>query len=241
MRPAACSSSCIRRMAVASIAPGGSRCASASAANSISSCRRRRPKTASCSRSRRRTASNLPKSRATCIRTSAREILVQALLAAPMFTTRWRWTAGVALALPRFRGGKKVPPQIARMNAEDLLASVFPEQVGCAENQPGEIPVPDHPLVRQTLRDCLEEAMDIAGFESLLRALEAGTVRVVARDLTEPSPMALGSVDRAPLCLSRRCSARGASHPGRHEPALAGSGRGCRPRQTRSRGDRARA
>ena len=121
---------------------------------------------------------------------SARDILVQALLAAPMFTTRWRWTASVALALPRFRGGKKVPPQIARMNAEDLLASVFPEQVGCAENLPGDIPVPDHPLVRQTLRDCLEEAMDVEGFESLLRALESGAVRVVARDLTEPSPMA---------------------------------------------------
>ncbi|HET9693213.1 MAG TPA: DEAD/DEAH box helicase, partial [Steroidobacteraceae bacterium] len=121
---------------------------------------------------------------------SARDILVQALLAAPMFTTRWRWTAGVALALPRFRGGKKVPPQIARMNAEDLLASVFPEQVGCAENLPGDIPVPDHPLVRQTLSDCLEEAMDVAGFEALLRGLESGTVRVVARDLTEPSPLA---------------------------------------------------
>jgi ATP-dependent Lhr-like helicase len=121
---------------------------------------------------------------------SARDILVQALCAAPMFTTRWRWTASVALALPRFRGGRKVPPQIARMNAEDLLASIFPEQVGCAENQPGDIPIPDHPLVRQALRDCLEEAMDVEGFESLLRALESGAVRVVARDLTEPSPMA---------------------------------------------------
>ena len=121
---------------------------------------------------------------------TARDILIQALLAAPMFTTRWRWTAGVALALPRFRGGKKVPPQIARMNAEDLLASVFPEQVGCAENLPGDIPVPDHPLVRQTLRDCLEEAMDVDGFEALLRGLQAGTVRVVTRDLTEPSPLA---------------------------------------------------
>ena len=121
---------------------------------------------------------------------SARDILVQALLAAPMFTTRWRWAAGVALALPRFRGGRKVPPQIARMNAEDLLASIFPEQVGCAENLPGDIPVPDHPLVRQTLRDCLEDAMDVEGFEALLRALESGAVRAEARDLTEPSPLA---------------------------------------------------
>ena len=102
---------------------------------------------------------------------TAREILVQALLAAPMFTTRWRWDASIALALPRFRGGKKVPPALARMNAEDLLASVFPDQVACGENITGDIVVPDHPLVRQTVRDCLEEAMDVEGFERLLHAL----------------------------------------------------------------------
>src|SRR5579859_5206887 len=100
---------------------------------------------------------------------SVRHVLIQALCAAPMFEVRWRWDAGIALALPRFRGGKKIPPQIARMNAEDLLASVFPDQVACAENLPGEIEVPDHPLVRQTVRDCLEEAMDIDEFEGVLR------------------------------------------------------------------------
>ncbi|MEQ1573546.1 MAG: DEAD/DEAH box helicase [Vicinamibacterales bacterium] len=129
---------------------------------------------------------------------SAREILVQALLAAPMFGVRWRWDASISLALPRFRGGKRVPPQIARMNAEDLLASVFPDQVACAENLPGEIEVPDHPLVRQTIRDCLEDAMDVDGFERLLRALEAGEIRVVARDLTEPSPLALEVLSARP-------------------------------------------
>jgi ATP-dependent helicase Lhr and Lhr-like helicase len=122
---------------------------------------------------------------------SVRTLLVQALCAAPMFGVRWRWVAGVALALPRYRGGKKVPPQIARMNAEDLLAAVFPDQVACAENLSGELEIPEHPLVTQTVRDCLEEAMDIEGFERLLRALEAGTIRIVARDLTEPSPLAL--------------------------------------------------
>ncbi len=80
--------------------------------------------------------------------------------------------ASIALALPRFRGGKKVPPQISRMNAEDLLASVFPDQVACGENIVGDIIVPEHPLVQQTVRDCLEEAMDIDGFERMLRALE---------------------------------------------------------------------
>ena len=79
---------------------------------------------------------------------TVRHVLIQALCAAPMFEVRWRWDAGIALALPRFRGGKKIPPQIARMNAEDLLASVFPDQVACAENLPGEIEVPDHPLVQ---------------------------------------------------------------------------------------------
>src|SRR6202034_4289473 len=122
---------------------------------------------------------------------TVRPLLVQALCAAPMFPARWRWSATIALALPRFRGGKKVPPQIARMNAEDLLASVFPDQVACAENLPGEIEVPDHPLVRQTIRDCLEDAMDIDEFEALLRRLESGGIRVVAKDLTEPSPLAL--------------------------------------------------
>jgi ATP-dependent helicase Lhr and Lhr-like helicase len=129
---------------------------------------------------------------------SVRHVLIQALCAAPMFEVRWRWDAGIALALPRFRGGKKIPPQIARMNAEDLLASVFPDQVACAENLPGEIEVPDHPLVRQTVRDCLEEAMDIDEFERVLRRLESGDLRVVARDLTEPSPLALEALNARP-------------------------------------------
>ncbi len=129
---------------------------------------------------------------------SARQVLVQALCAAPMFEVRWRWDAGIALALPRFRGGKKIPPQIARMNAQDLLASVFPDQVACAENLPGEIEVPDHPLVRQTVRDCLEDAMDVQTFEKILRGLESGAIRTVARDLTEPSPLALEALNARP-------------------------------------------
>jgi ATP-dependent Lhr-like helicase len=129
---------------------------------------------------------------------TVRPLLVQALCAAPMFTTRWRWSAAIALALPRFRGGKKVPAPLARMAAEDLLASVFPDQVACAENLPGELEIPDHPLVRQTIRDCLEEAMDIEGFEALLRGLESGRISVLARDLTEPSPLALEVLSARP-------------------------------------------
>jgi ATP-dependent Lhr-like helicase len=132
---------------------------------------------------------------------TVREVLVQALLAAPMFLTRWRWDAAVALALPRMRGGRKVPPQLQRMEAEDLVAAVFPDQLACAENLAGEREVPDHPLVRQTIRDCLEEAMDIDGLTRLLEGIESGEVQVLARDLTEPSPLALEVLSARPYAF----------------------------------------
>ncbi|MGH8304559.1 MAG: DEAD/DEAH box helicase, partial [Steroidobacteraceae bacterium] len=132
---------------------------------------------------------------------TVRPLLVQALCAAPMFPVRWRWSATIALALPRFRGGKKVPAPLARMAAEDLLAAVFPDQVACAENLSGELQIPDHPLVRQAIRDCLEEAMDIEGLERLLRGLESGSIRPIARDLTEPSPLALEVLSARPYAF----------------------------------------
>jgi len=132
---------------------------------------------------------------------TVRPLLIQALLDAPMFTTRWRWVAGVALALPRFRGGKKVAPQLARMEAEDLVASVFPDQLACAENLVGEREIPDHPLTNQTIADCLNDAMDIGGLERVLARLEAGEMRVVACDLTEPSPLALEVLSARPYAF----------------------------------------
>ncbi len=132
---------------------------------------------------------------------TALHLLTQALCAAPMFITRWRWAAAIALALPRFRGGRKVPPPIARMNAEDLLAAVFPDQVACAENLPGEIEIPEHPLVRQTIADCLREAMDADRWLDLLRRIEAGSLKVLARDLTEPSPLALEVLSARPYAF----------------------------------------
>src|SRR6185312_159489 len=105
---------------------------------------------------------------------SAEHVLIQALLDAPMFGLRWRWNAVTALALPRFVGGSKVPPQLQRMKSEDLLATVFPDQVACLENIVGERTIPEHPLVAQTMHDCLYEAMDIEGLEALLRRLESG-------------------------------------------------------------------
>ena len=129
---------------------------------------------------------------------SVRPILIQAMLDAPMFTTRWRWVAGVSLALPRFRSGKKVPPQFLRMQAEDLIAAVFPDQIACAENLAGEREVPDHPLTNQAIFDCLHEAMDIEGLERLLARLEAGDIRIVSCDLTQPSPLALEALSARP-------------------------------------------
>ena len=132
---------------------------------------------------------------------SVRSLLVQALLDAPMFAARWRWAATTSLALPRFRGGKKVPPQLQRMASEDLLGAVFPDQIACAENIVGEREIPDHPLVNQTVHDCLFEAMDIEGLERLLRAMEAGEIRVAHRDLTEPSPLALEILSARPYAF----------------------------------------
>jgi len=121
---------------------------------------------------------------------TVRDVLTQAVLDVPMFNVRWRWVANLSLALPRFRAGKKIPPRLQRMNAEDLVASVFPDQLACAENIQGTREIPDHPLVEQTLSDCLTEAMDIDTLESVLRDVVAGRRRLVEADLTEPSPFA---------------------------------------------------
>ena len=116
------------------------------------------------------------------------EVLKQALLAAPMFTVRWRWNLARSLAILRFSGGRKVPPPIQRMRAEDMLAAVFPDQAACAENLAGEVRIPDHPVVAETIDNCLHEAMDLAGLKELVEAIEQGRVRTVAVDTAEPSP-----------------------------------------------------
>ena len=122
--------------------------------------------------------------------TTLHATLQQAILPAPMFGARWRWNATRALFVLRFRNGKKVPPFIQRMRAEDLLGAVFPAQVACQENATGPIEIPDHPLVRQTVDDCLTEAMNEAGLFEVLERIERGEIRLHARDTTEPSPFA---------------------------------------------------
>ncbi|WP_355603616.1 DEAD/DEAH box helicase [Xanthomonas cannabis] len=132
---------------------------------------------------------------------SAEHVLIQALLDAPLFGVRWRWNATNAMALPRFTGGNKVAPQLQRMKSEDLLATVFPDQVACAENLAGEREVPDHPLVTQTLEDCLHQAMDSEGWLQVLRGLESGAIRLVARDLAAPSPLAAEALNARPYAF----------------------------------------
>lgn len=119
------------------------------------------------------------------------DVVRQAVLTSPMFAARWRWNLNRSLAVLRMRGGKRNPPPIQRMESDDLMAAVFPSLAACQENvAPGPMEIPDHPLVRQTLDDCLHEAMDIDGLRELVAGVESGRIRVVVRDTTEPSVLA---------------------------------------------------
>jgi ATP-dependent helicase Lhr and Lhr-like helicase len=129
----------------------------------------------------------------------APKVLTQAVLQAPIFGTRFRWAAGRALTLSRLRNGKRVPPPIQRAKAEDLIAAVFPAQLGCQDNHGGaDIEPPDHPLVNESLKDCLTDFMDLAGFQNVLRGMREGSIQTVAVDLPEPSVFAHQLLNSAP-------------------------------------------
>ncbi len=133
---------------------------------------------------------------------TVRKLLCQALLDAPMWNIRWRWNVTRALAVLRRRGGKKIPAQLQRMNAEDLLTAVFPDQVACVENLGGgEREIPSHPLVDQTVKDCLEEAMDIEALEKLLASIERNEKHLFARDVIEASPLAQEILNARPYAF----------------------------------------
>ena len=132
---------------------------------------------------------------------TARDVLVQAFLDAPVFQTRWRWNTTISLAIPRNRNGRKIAPQLQRAMADDLMAAVFPDAAACFENIAGDREIPDHPLVNQTVRDCLEEAMDFAGLARVLDRIHRGEIELVARDVPEPSPLAHGILNAAPYAF----------------------------------------
>ena len=132
---------------------------------------------------------------------TVREVLIQAMLDAPMFEVRWRWNATRSLAIQRNRNGKRVPPQFQRMDAEDLVAHVFPDQIACQENITGKRDIPDHPLVNQTVSDCLTEAMDIIALEDLIGNIEQDALTLIAKDLREPSPFAQEIINARPYAF----------------------------------------
>jgi ATP-dependent Lhr-like helicase len=130
------------------------------------------------------------------------EALTQAALQSPMWETRWRWNVQRALAVLRHQGGRRTPPPILRMRAADLLAAVFPAQAGCQDNHGGEMVVlPDHPLVNETTRDCLNDAMDAEGLKAMLRRLHAGEIKSVARETVAPSPFSHAILNANPFAF----------------------------------------
>jgi ATP-dependent Lhr-like helicase len=131
----------------------------------------------------------------------ARDVLEQAFLVTPFFTSRWRWNATRALQLKRAQKGKRVPAHLQRMRADDLLSAVFPAQTACQENVVGDIEIPDHPLVRQTMNDCLQEAADLRGLLGVLRDIESGAIELVGLDSREPSPFAHELLNASPYAF----------------------------------------
>ena len=132
---------------------------------------------------------------------SVRDLLVQAVLDSPMFPTRWRWATTTALAILRNRNGKRRPAQFQRGDAEDLMVALFPDLVACAENLTGDREIPDHPLVKQTLSDCLEELMDVDGLRALLQSLENGETEVRFAEPASPSVLAQEVITAKPYAF----------------------------------------
>lgn len=166
---------------------------------------------------------------------TVRDVLIQAMLDAPIWGVRWRWAATIALAIPRMRGGKKTGAPLLRMMSEDLLAVVFPDAQACLENVVGKREVPNHPLVNQAITDCLEEAMDLPQLEAMLLGIHEGRIKTLGKDLTEPSVFAAeilnakpyAFLDDAPLeerrtqavLMRRTIDPKDASELGRLDPA----------------------
>ena len=171
----------------------------------------------------------------------AAQVLTQAVLLHPMLGARWRWNLNRALVLPRMNGGKRRPIHLQRMEADDLLAAVWPGLAACQENAPaGPVAVPDHVLARQTVDDCLHEGLSVEGLVDVWSRVESGQIEVHTVESSEPSPLSPRTPERPALHLSRRRAARGAAHPrpvGAARPRPAGA---RRPARARRRAQRAR-
>ena len=169
---------------------------------------------------------------------TTRDVLVQAFLDAPVFKTRWRWNTTISLAVPRARGGRRVAPQLQRMLADDLMAAVFPDAAACLENIPGDRQMPDHPLVSQTVRDCLQEAMDFDGLQRVLERIHGGELRLLALRHARTVGVRSRHPERPAVRLSGRCAARRAPDACGADATRRPRRRGRRHRCARRRGDR---
>ena len=132
---------------------------------------------------------------------TVKDVVIQAMLDAPIFNTHWRWVCNIALAVKRFNGGKRLAPQIQRNNAEDLAAQVFPDQLACLENIAGAREIPDHPLVQQAIDDCIYEVMDVAGLEKILAAIKQDQVNLIFKDLPQPSVLSQAIINARPYAF----------------------------------------
>lgn len=132
---------------------------------------------------------------------NAQGLLEQALLAAPVFQIRWRWNVTRSLLVMRRNNGKKVPPALQRFRADDLLTAVFPRLTGCQEEHTGDIEMPDHPLVQQTMEDCLKEYVDLPGLKVILEQISQGEIQQIARDTREPSPFSYELLNSNPYAF----------------------------------------
>ena len=130
--------------------------------------------TACCSRSGRSTAfrcEDIPKFLSS---NTVEEVLRKAAIFAPMWAVRWRWNLNRSLTVLRFKGGRKNPAPIQRLESDDIMGAVFPQLVACQnENPTGPVEPPDHPLVNQTMYDCLHEVMDVDSLRELVAAHRA--------------------------------------------------------------------
>ena len=142
---------------------------------------------------------------------TARDLLEQAAIPSPIFKNRWRWAAGRSLQLLRMQKGKRVAPQIQRTRSDDLLANVFPQAAACFETIVGDIQIPDHPLVREVMRDTLSEAMDIDGLNEILRGIQSGTIRCLAVDTPSPRSSRTSSSTPCPTLSSMKPARKNAA------------------------------